>query len=94
MAKVNEQTDISHLPELLRLVEEVHASQQPRVLHRRQEALAVLVPVKAPRRALRSETDRAAFLSAAGGWKDVDTDRLIVDIYADREAGDRPPVEL
>ncbi len=28
--------------------------------------------------------DYEAFRSAAGGWKDVDTDRLLNDIYADR----------
>jgi hypothetical protein len=35
-----------------------------------------------------------AIRAAAGGWKDVDTDKLIADIYADRSVSDRPPVEL
>lgn len=37
--------------------------------------------------------DYEAFLSAAGSWKDVDTDRLLKDIYASRRSS-RPPVDL
>ena len=34
-----------------------------------------------------------AFKSAAGGWRDVDTDALIADIYERRKVS-RPPVDL
>ena len=40
------------------------------------------------------KADYEAFRSAAGGWKDVDTDKLIADIYADRALSDRPAVDL
>ena len=44
------------------------------------------------RRAKREKTkaDYEAFRSAAGGWKEVDTDQLRADMYADRA----PPVVL
>lgn len=38
--------------------------------------------------------DYEAFRSAAGSWADVDTDKLIEDIYAMRRRSNRPPVEL
>jgi hypothetical protein len=41
-----------------------------------------------------TDEDLAAFRSAAGAWADVDTDKLIEEIYAARIADDRPPVEL
>ncbi|MBI2862933.1 MAG: hypothetical protein HYX94_00020 [Chloroflexi bacterium] len=60
--------------------------------------MAILMPAKPPsrRRTKRTKTkeDYEAFLSSAGSWKDVDTDKLIADIYADRRISDRPPVEI
>jgi antitoxin (DNA-binding transcriptional repressor) of toxin-antitoxin stability system len=46
--KLNPTIDISNLPDLLRLVEEVQASGQPRVLTRGDQQVAVLSPVSAP----------------------------------------------
>lgn len=89
--------DISDEPVLLRLAEEVRASNEPRILRRGREELVIVVPAKARRPQTRrktTEADHEAFRSAAGGWKDVDTDKLIADIYADRARGDRPPVDL
>lgn len=37
--------------------------------------------------------DDSAFLSAAGGWSDVDTDAFLDMIYESRKSS-RPPVEL
>lgn len=90
--------DISHVPELLRIVEEVRATNEPRVLRRDGEDLAVLVPsspVKGVRsRRVKTTADYEAFRSAAGSWKDVDTDRLVAEIYESRRRSSRPPVEL
>jgi len=36
----------------------------------------------------------AAFRAAAGSWADVDTDKLLADIYESRRLPPRPPVEL
>ena len=41
-----------------------------------------------------TEAELATSHSAAGGWRDVDVDRLIADIYADRDQADRPPIAL
>ena len=91
--------DISNTPELLRLVEELIKGDEPRVLRRDSEDLAVLTPVKnlPKRRAKRARTkaDHEAFLSSAGSWKGiVDTDNLVADIYESRRRSSRPPVEL
>ena len=108
-SKPLESIDVSDLPDLLRIVDEVRAGARPRLLRRGAEPLAVLTPVeagtaesvarlgraaKSRRRRQFTAADWAAFRSAAGSWADVDTDKLIEDIYAARDAGDRPSVEL
>jgi uncharacterized protein (DUF433 family) len=42
----------------------------------------------------KSKSDYDAFRSAAGAWREVDTDRLVADIYADRRESNRPSVSL
>lgn len=42
----------------------------------------------------RTDADRQAFLASAGGWRDVDTDKLLEDIYESRKNSSRPPVDL
>jgi hypothetical protein len=99
MAEHIKSIDIGDAPELLRLAEEVHRSHEARLLRRAGEDLALVVPV--PRPAIRrrrsrekSEADYEAFRSAAGGWKDLDTDKLIEDIYESQGISTRAPVEL
>lgn len=99
MAKGLRPIDISDNLELLRLVEEVRKGDEPRVLRRDSEDLAILTPVKGlpKRRARRAKTkaDYGAFLSSAGSWKGiVDTDKLVADIYESRRLSSRPPVDL
>jgi hypothetical protein len=36
---------------------------------------------------IKTKEDYEAFKATAGGWKDVDTDQLLADIYADRRTG-------
>ena len=98
MARARKTIDISDLPELLRIVEEVRASEEPYVLQWENEDVAVLMPVapagKRRRKRERTQAEYEAFRSAAGGWSDVDIDKFIEQIYADRRRGDRPPVKL
>lgn len=98
MAEHVKSIDIRDAPELRRLAEEVHRSGESRVLRREGEDLAMIVPLPRPRRERHSRTlsdeDYQAFRSAAGGWKDIDTDRLIENIYESRRISIRPPVEL
>jgi hypothetical protein len=90
--------DVTDTPDLLRLAEEVRRSGQPRLLRRNGEDLAVLSPVAPPgkRRGKRkrTEADREAFLSSAGGWVGlVDVDQFLEDLDESRRLT-RPPVEL
>ena len=99
MQKEIEHIDISNVPELLRIAEEVQTTRQPRILTRDSEDVAVLMPVtpSLQRQAKRERTkaDYEAFLSAAGSWKGlVDPDKLIADIYESRRLSSKPPVEL
>jgi hypothetical protein len=91
--------DISNVPELLRIAEEVRITHQPRILRRDSEDLAILMPVtpSSQRRVKRelTESDYQAFLSAAGSWSGlVDSDKLIEDIYESRRLSSKPPIEL
>ena len=99
MEKELKPLDISHTPELLHLVEEMRKDDEPRVLRRGGEDVAILTPLKHParRRAVRAKTsaDHEAFLSSAGSWDGiVDTDKLVADIYESRRRSSRPPVDL
>lgn len=97
MAEEHKPIDISGIPELLRIVEEVRLSRRPRVLRRDREDVAVVVPMPAKsRRTRRAPTpeDRAATLAAAGGWKDlVDANELKEQLAAAR-GSNRPPASL
>lgn len=97
MAKPMKSIDITNRPDLVDVAEEVQATGEPRLLRRNDEAVAIISPImpahtrppKAPaRQRLKpkkmTEADIEAFFSAAGGWADVDTDKLIEDIYAAR----------
>jgi hypothetical protein len=84
--------DISNIPELLDLVEEVEATKKPRELKRDDKVVAVLSPVAqkqkdAPRS---TNADWQKSLAAIGSWSDLDADKLIADIYRWREEGSRP----
>ena len=89
--------DISSMPDLARLADEVRSTKKTRVLRRNNEDVALLVPATPAKRRRRakavSPADDAAFLASAGSWKDADTDALLTDIYESRRSS-RPPVEL
>ena len=89
--------DLSTMPDLARLADEVRSTRKARVLRRDNEDVALLVPAPPARRRRRakavSAADDAAFLASAGSWKDVDTDALLADIYESRRSS-RPPVDL
>src|SRR5438309_10825864 len=76
--------DISKIPALAHLVEEVETTKKPRELKRADKVVAVLSPVTYDR----SKTDLMKFF---GCWKDVDTERLKEDIYTDRTRNAKSP---
>lgn len=97
MARELSPLDLTRLPDLLHLAEEVCNTRLPRRLRRGDEDIAMLVPAT-PRRRRRiagtlSNADIDAFLASAGSWKDVDTDALVAGIYESRRSS-RPPVQL
>lgn len=98
MARERNAIDIDSVPELVRLAEEVRATGEPRLLRRDGQDLAMIAPIerkgKQRSRREKTEADYEAFRSAAGSWKDVDTDKLLEDIYESRRLSSRPPVEL
>src|SRR5438128_1664829 len=90
--------EISEIPDVLRIAEEVRSTNEPRVLSRNDEAIAVVVPVSAARRPRSkrpgTKADHDAFLAAAGGWKDlIDPEEFKQNIAASR-GSDRYPVNL
>jgi hypothetical protein len=66
------------------------------VIENEQGEQVLLKPAPSSKRKHRTHTeaDYQAFLASAGGWKDVDTDKLLEDIYESRRTSSRPPVDL
>ncbi len=99
MAEYIERIELGDTSELLQVAEDVHRSHTPRLLRHAGEDLAIVVPVphgSKTRRQKRAKTeaDYEAFRSAAGSWKDIDTDKLIENIYESRRISIRPPIDL
>jgi hypothetical protein len=76
--------DISNMPDLLDLVEEVEATKTPRALMRDNKPIALLTPIVNNKE--KWEKIKATF----GSWSDLDPDKLIADIHRWREEGSRP----
>lgn len=81
--------DVTDVPELRAIADEVRRTGEPHVLQADGDNLAIISPTrKTGRRRQRSRTpeDRAAFRASAGGWKDlVDTDALQAAIRESRD---------
>ncbi|HEY7060921.1 MAG TPA: hypothetical protein VII06_05530 [Chloroflexota bacterium] len=94
MAEQADYIDVTQDPELLRIAEEVRATQRPRVLRRDHEDIAVIAPI-VRRRGSAGQRDRnyEAFVSSFGSWSDLDTVVLKRQIKASRGSR-RPPIEL
>jgi hypothetical protein len=88
--------DITNIPDLLRLAEEVEATKKPRVLKRHNTPIALLAPVKRqPMAKTKQQANYEAFLSAAGSWKQlIDAEQFKKDIYESRKLSTRLPVQL
>jgi cell envelope opacity-associated protein A len=90
--------DITNMPELVRIAEEVEATRTPRELKKDNTTVAVIAPVapirKARKRREKTTVDLKAFKAAAGSWKDVDIEKFKADMYESRKLSTRPPVKL
>ena len=76
--------DISNMPDLLDLVEEVEATKKPRELMRDNKPVALLTPIVKTKE--KWEKIKAAF----GSWSDLNPDELMANIHRWREEGSRP----
>lgn len=82
---------------LLRILEDVHADKEPRLIERDGEALAVVVSPEEYAAVATTPTDEgiARALKAAGAWKDLDTDAMVERIYrARREAAPSAAIDI
>ncbi len=97
-----ETIDVTSVPELKILAEDVHESKRPRVLTADGERLAVLVPLddddgavvydELPDRVI-TDADRAATLASFGGWAGlIDAEELKAQVREGRGAS-RPEVK-
>jgi hypothetical protein len=82
--------DISKMPDLLGLVEEVEATNKPRELKRDDKVVAVLSPFLREKNIPRPNADYQKSLAAIGSWSDLDADELIANIERWRKEGSRP----
>jgi hypothetical protein len=90
--------DITNMPDLVKIAEEVEVTKTPRELKRENKTVAVIKPVtggtKAKRPKGKTKADYEAFKAAAGSWKDVDIEKFKADMSASRKISTRPPVKL
>jgi hypothetical protein len=84
--------DISNMPDLLDLVEEVEETKKPRELKLDDKVVAVLSPVltRGKNSPKPTNVDYQKSLAAIGSWSDLDPDELIANIHRWREEGSRP----
>ena len=96
MASEQKAIDITDNPAVIRLVDEVQAGEEPRVLRRGDDEVAIIVPLRTiPATESRTTAEQdAIFFSSFGAWRGlVDAETLTRDIYAAR-GSNRPAVEL
>jgi hypothetical protein len=89
--------DVTDVPELRRLAEEVNRTGQARVLRRDGKDLALVAPMPPVQNQLdkpvTTEADLEAFRSSFGGWKDFDLDQFLKNLEESRRSS-HPFVEL
>ena len=83
--------DISTMPDLVRLVEEVATTKKPRALQRDKKTVAVLMPVTP---APQGKTTYEASLAALGSWRDLDANELMTCVHRSRAEGSRSAIRL
>jgi hypothetical protein len=92
MAQHPHPIDISTMPDLVQIVEEVAATKQPRELKRDNTIVAVLTPIE------KTQQNKKAIeetLALAGAWKDLDFDDMLEQLDNIRhESKPTPPLAL
>lgn len=96
MSSEQESIDITDNPAVIRLVDEVQAGDEPRVLRRGDDKVAIIVPLRTiPATEGRTTAEQdAIFFSSFGAWRRlIDAEKLKHEIREAR-GSDRPSVEL
>lgn len=96
MAKEPRRIAVGRETDLLRVLEEVHADKEPRVVEKEGEAIAAIISMEDFAAALGpSEEGVVRALKAAGAWKDLDTESMVEALYRARhESAPSKPVRL
>jgi hypothetical protein len=68
--------DITNMPDLVRIAEEVDVTKKPRELRRDNTPLAILTPVKKQQAAGAKRKAMKETLALAGAWKDLDFEEM------------------
>ncbi len=87
--------DITNMPDLVRIAEEVEATRKPRELRRENTPLALLTPVKKKQAHQAKSKAMKEALALAGTWKDLPSDKMEEDLDRIRHSS-KPtsPLEL
>lgn len=86
--------DISNMPDLARLAEEVEATQMPRILKRHKKTVAILMPVE-PTSAEKKKQAIEVTLALAGAWGDRDWNEVEAELDRIRHSSKpTPPFSL
>jgi hypothetical protein len=87
--------DITNMPDLVRIAEEVEATNKPRVLKRDNRPLAILTPVKKKQSDWAKRKAMKEALALAGAWKDLPSDQMEEELDRIRHSSKpTPPLEL
>jgi hypothetical protein len=87
--------DITHMPDLVRIAEEVEATNQPRVLKRDNTPIAILTPVKKQQSSKAKQQAINETLSLAGVWSDLDFDEMLEALdHIRHDSKPTPPLKL
>ncbi len=85
--------DITNMPDLVWIAEEVEASNQPRVLKRDNMPIAMLTPVK--KKPSAKQQAIAETLALAGLWSDLDLEEMLTALdHIRHDSKPTPPLEL
>lgn len=88
--------DISNMPELVRIAEDVETTKTPRELKRGNKPIALITPIEQTKKQRKKTTfDPEAFKATAGILKGlIDAEQLKKDIAESRGLMIRPPIKL
>jgi ribosome assembly protein YihI (activator of Der GTPase) len=87
--------DITNMPDLVRIAEEVKATNKPRVLKRDNTPLAILTPVKKKQSAQAKRKAIKETLALAGTWSDLDFEKMLDALdHIRHDSKPTPPFEL